>query len=174
MRKGGSKQKGSEFERKICKRLSLWISDGRRKDIFWRSAMSGGRATVMLKSGETAPAQAGDVSAVDRLGGDFIEKFYVECKFYKNLYTSDLIYNGSSGLSKFWLTAVADASRYKKIPLLIAKQNFKPILLCLQPKTLPKKFLFNVCIFYKLDLAIVALDDFLKYVRPETFVDTKR
>ena len=36
--------KGSEFEREMCKCLSLWWTDSKRDDVFWRSAQSGGRA----------------------------------------------------------------------------------------------------------------------------------
>ena len=49
MRKGGGKEKGSSFERLVCKRMSMWLSKGERDDLFWRSAMSGGRATVQLR-----------------------------------------------------------------------------------------------------------------------------
>ena len=52
MRKGGGKAKGSSFERLICKELSLWITGGEHQDVFWRSAMSGGRSTVAMKKGD--------------------------------------------------------------------------------------------------------------------------
>ena len=48
---GYGKQKGGEYERTVCKKLSLWVSNGTRDDIFWRSAMSGGRATLQRKKG---------------------------------------------------------------------------------------------------------------------------
>ena len=37
MRSGGGKQKGSAFEREICKKLSLWFTENERDDIFFRS-----------------------------------------------------------------------------------------------------------------------------------------
>jgi len=52
MRKGGGKAKGASFERDICRRLSLWVSAGKQEDVFWRSAMSGGRSTVADSSSQ--------------------------------------------------------------------------------------------------------------------------
>jgi hypothetical protein len=51
MRKGGGKQKGSQFERDVCRELSLWVSHGKQEDVYWRSAMSGGRSTVAALKG---------------------------------------------------------------------------------------------------------------------------
>jgi hypothetical protein len=131
MRKGGGKQKGAEFERKVCKQLSLWISDGERQDIFWRSAMSGGRATVALKSGEKLASQAGDISAIDALGQKFIETFVVECKFYQVISFDDLIYRNKSGIPKFWNQCANDAHKHNKKPFLVVKRNNQKPLLCI-------------------------------------------
>ena len=85
--------------------------------------MSGGRATVMYKSGKVAAAQAGDISAVDKLGHNLSELFYIECKFYKSLQLRDVFYDRQSGLPGFWSTAKEEADKYNKLPMLIAKQN---------------------------------------------------
>ena len=44
MRKGGGKGKGGNFEREICKALSLWVSKGLNVDLYWRSARPNDKA----------------------------------------------------------------------------------------------------------------------------------
>ena len=80
MRKGGGKEKGSAYERAICKRLSLYVSKGKRDDLFWRSAMSGGRATLQAKKGKKAQAQAGDITSIAAEGNKLTSTFMIECK----------------------------------------------------------------------------------------------
>ena len=72
--------KGSAYERKICKQLGLWFTDGARDDIFWRSCQSGGRATQRAKSGKTTFGSYGDIAAVDPIGGKLIKLFTIELK----------------------------------------------------------------------------------------------
>ncbi|KKN90065.1 hypothetical protein LCGC14_0231780 [marine sediment metagenome] len=134
MRKGGGNPKGGEFERKTCKELSLWISDGERDDLFWRSAMSGGRATLSLKKDKLASSQAGDVSAIDVLGHLFIGTFVVECKFYKDLELHKLFFGGKTGIVSFWWKAKKEAKAHGKVPFMVAKQNFMPTILCLDTR----------------------------------------
>ena len=74
------KGKGTEFERQICKDLSLWWSDGQREDIFWRSATSGARATVRSKVNKTTFGQYGDIQATDPIGQPLIELCNIELK----------------------------------------------------------------------------------------------
>lgn len=130
MRNGGGKQKGASFERDVCRHLSLWVSSGTQEDVFWRSAMSGGRATVGQRRGKLHAAQAGDISAVHEIGMFFIGLFMVECKAYKNLDFIGLL-KDTGKLYQFWAKAKAEATRYGKFPLLIAKQNQQPVMACL-------------------------------------------
>lgn len=76
--------KGSSFERKICKQLSLWWSGGKRDDIFWRSSQSGGRATQRSKSGRKTFGSYGDIAAVDPIGLPLLEVFTIELKTGKS------------------------------------------------------------------------------------------
>jgi len=128
-RTGGGKQKGSAFERDICKRLSLWVSGGVDQDLFWRSAMSGGRATLARKKGVTLNRQAGDICAVAPEGHALTNKFYLECKHYKDLQVGSFMLQDIGLLAKFWRETRAHAKPYGKLPLLIAKQNFVPVML---------------------------------------------
>jgi hypothetical protein len=125
--------------------------------------MSGGRSTVAMAKGDKLSAQVGDISSVHRLGHMFIDKFMVECKFYKTLNYESLI-KGAGTLLGFWARAVKDAKDHDKLPMLIAKQNNYPIVVCLSRAGVR---LFNVkklkLRVYGVDLYIMLLDDFLKY-----------
>jgi hypothetical protein len=129
MKSGGGKAKGSSFEREICKKLSLWVSEGRRDDLFWRSAMSGGRATVRSKVGKATINQLGDITAIDPLGFPLTDKFVIECKNYANLEWSSFIY-GKGFVWKTWEILFKLSLDNNKRPFLILKQNMqKPLVL---------------------------------------------
>jgi hypothetical protein len=123
-RKGAGK--GSAFERKVCKALSRWVSGGKREDLFWRSSISGGRATMAAKRGNMLRQQAGDISSIAPEGHVLTDTFYVECKFYKSLEIDNFCMGDKTGkLYKFWVRAVKDAKRYDRLPMLIARENFR-------------------------------------------------
>jgi len=133
----GSKNKGSSFERMICRQLSLLVSGGARTDCFWRSAMSGGRATLQLDQGILNQAQAGDISAIAREGLWLIDNYQIECKHYADLeFTSGFLSN-TGNLYGFWKSLMKDSVARGKHPLLIAKQNNRPIVLLTSPRKSP-------------------------------------
>jgi hypothetical protein len=72
--------KGADFERDISRTLSLWWSHGERDDIFWRTSMSGGRATVRRKAGKATAYQAGDITSTDPVGAPLIKATVIELK----------------------------------------------------------------------------------------------
>lgn len=72
--------KGASFERDISRQLSLWWTHGERDDVFWRSSMSGGRATVRAKKGQKTAYQNGDITATDPIGSQLIENVVIELK----------------------------------------------------------------------------------------------
>ena len=124
MRKGGGKQKGSAFERVVCKALSLWVSGGKLEDVFWRSAMSGGRATVARKKGRSAEAAAGDISAVRPIGSALLSLFLVECKSYKDLQLHGMFdADMAGGICGMWKKLCIDSAALDKMPMMVAKQN---------------------------------------------------
>lgn len=157
------KQKGASFERDICKKLSLWLSNDQRQDLLWRSAMSGGRSTVALKAGAKLGAQAGDISSIDRLSHAFVETFMTECKAYRTLNFEGLI-KGKGHLIDFWKIATREATKYGKHPLLIGKQNNHPIIVCMTYRgsnilgVTPNMYRLNVPPY---NMRIILLDDFL-------------
>ena len=131
MRSGGGKDKGSGFEREICEFLSLWISEGTRKDVFWRSASSGGRSTIALAHGKGAiEYAASDIAPVHPLAYRLLDLFAIECKFYGDLHLQDLPFpDRVSNIATFWKQVQKDSASVNRQPLLVAKQNRKPILL---------------------------------------------
>jgi hypothetical protein len=130
MRKGGGKQKGAAFEREVCRELSLWMSHGKQEDVYWRSAMSGGRSTVAFALGKRFQNQAGDISCISPVGDPLTRRFLIECKSYAKLNFLGLL-TGKGNLIEFWGEALVQAAAYNKLPLLIAKQNHMLPMACL-------------------------------------------
>lgn len=128
MKPGAGKSKGGDFERHVCKRLSLWLTQGRHDDCLWRSAMSGGRATIQLTEGVVNRTQGGDISAISLEGHELISRCLIECKFYADLNIVEGLVKGTGNLIAFWRRVVADARTYGKQPVLIARQNRLPTL----------------------------------------------
>jgi hypothetical protein len=120
-----SKQKGAENERKLCVSLSLWVSGGERQDLFWRSAMSGGRATVSMKNPSKAKlySQAGDISAIDPAGAPLIDLFFVECKHLQSLELERMIWQKEGKAPEIWDLPYTEAKKYGKEPLVLARQD---------------------------------------------------
>jgi hypothetical protein len=123
VKQGGGKNKGATFERSVCKALGLWVTGGKRDDIFWRSAMSGGRATIRQRGGKETRHQAGDISSVHEAGHVLTSYWFIECKFVKNLRITNFVLQTGGGLMEYWRTAVDQARVHDRIPMVIAKQN---------------------------------------------------
>lgn len=128
MRPGGGKAKGSSFERTVCTGLSLRITRGARDDVLWRSSLSGGRATVAGKKGGERHHVAGDICAVHPKGNPFVECWYTECKFYRDVGMFQALTRGTGFIAKVWYDTRAKAKKAGKAPLLIFKQNGMPAL----------------------------------------------
>jgi hypothetical protein len=132
MRAGGGKQKGASWERHVCKLLSLWVSHGKNEDLFWRSAMSGGRATVQKRAGRSI-RQAGDITAVAPEGHALTSTYCIECKHVKKLDIASFILDNRGALAKFWKQACDQARDHMRQPLLIAKENGREALVICRP-----------------------------------------
>lgn len=72
--------KGSQFERDLCRLLSLWWTAGEREDVFWRTSQSGGRSTTRAKKGKKTFGQCGDIQATDPIGRPLLEVVTIEAK----------------------------------------------------------------------------------------------
>lgn len=125
MKAGSGNRKGGSFERKVSKLLSLWVSHGKHIDLFWRTAMSGGRATVMRRKG-TRIRQGGDIGAVAAEGHHFTNRWFVETKAYRDLKILQFLISGSGILAKFWKKARTEARNNHQEPMMILKQNNLP------------------------------------------------
>lgn len=125
--------KGSVFEREICKELSLWITSGERDDIFWRTAGSGGRATMRKKSGKTTANQEGDVCATDPIGQPLVNIVTIELKKgYNSWNIKELIDTKKKNmlLADFWDQCRREKENSKSIGFwLITRQDRKRKLL---------------------------------------------
>jgi hypothetical protein len=132
MKPGGGSTKGSNWERRLAKSLSLWITDCESKDVLWRSQTSGARATLRAKSGGVKlDTQIGDIALADHeseVGRWFITHVVVEAKFLKkqNFWPGA---EGTKTLFRFWDKLTSQAHEAKRTPLLIFKTNFQDALM---------------------------------------------
>lgn len=136
------KGKGGQYERDVCKRLSLWVSKMRRQDCFWRSAMSGGRARIRFGSAQDMRAQCGDITATHQLGNLLCKVFVLECKFYADLDVDLLVWGHQGKISRFWNETLIDAKDFSRLPLMICRQNRQTDIVCVNSKGLA---LLSVC-----------------------------
>lgn len=177
MKSGAGKRKGGTYERKIARKLSLWITQGKNENGLWRSSSSGAMATINKKKGSINPYQCGDLCAVSPDCYKFAKQIYVEIKFYKKLNIANFIFDRPSILKKFWNTATKEAESYNKEPIIIAKENNFPELIIFRKtlfdNTLPKKVFTKVEIKNE-EIYIALLDEFLDsfILRPEDFDKT--
>lgn len=137
MRPGGGNLKGKAFEKKIHKMLSLWVSDGKRKDLFKKSTLSGGQVTMQLNKGKKKvefEGQAGDtaLACYDPLADLFLKRFLTEMKCYKKIGIEGLIYgkpNKGQCILAFWNKLRDEAWALNREPMLIFKENQRPIMI---------------------------------------------
>lgn len=179
-----SKRKGASYERLICQRLSLWVSELVREDVFWRSAMSGGRASLKKHNvrGRKFDAQSGDLSAIHEVGYPFINTFVVDCKHKNDLKWSTAIYRGSGNLAQGWEQVVGDAKAAQKLPMMITRQNRDEDVVVLDSRGAQamdsvrefKKHIPCVCILPHLDLHTFFLRDLITDISATRFIAIAR
>lgn len=174
MRPGGGKPKGSAYEREVCTALSLWLSLGARKDLFWRSAMSGGRSTVGKKRGDTLSSQVGDISAVDPMGEWLLRHVVVECKAYNDLQIPSFILAETGLLSEFWTKLRRQAREFRRHPMLVARQDGRPPFIVLDSSSMHRFRLEHEHVAAHVprkDAHLVLFDCFLREARAPGFTD---
>ena len=118
-------EKGGEYERNISGRLSLWVSNFTRDDLFWRSAMSGGRATLKgrKKSAIKSSAEVGDISLRHKMGAPFLEIFTVECKHWDDLCLRQYLFGKKGHIADIWTKPLEEARAVRRQPMVCAKQS---------------------------------------------------
>jgi hypothetical protein len=126
---GGGKAKGSSWEREVGVSLSLWLTQGARADLFSRNVGSGSRFTLAV-SKDRERSQAGDLMAAHPLAIDFLDRFIIEGKFYKDLaLVPFLCFRDACFLNQVVAKANKEAQIDAKHALIVAKQNRLPAFL---------------------------------------------
>lgn len=137
------KEKGNSFEREVSKLLSLFLSEGKEDDLLYRTASSGARYTSRKQRGKETRNQNGDITSINPKADDFINSVNIEVKHYKDIGLWSLFTgSSSSSILEFWKQVKRDSELTSKLPMLIVKQNYKPILF------LTNETMYNILIGY--------------------------
>jgi len=117
---GKGKSKGSDWERKIARHLTKWLTGQQKELYFWRSPGSGSVSTINLGNS----AISGDIIALKPEATFLIDKFSLEAKngYKEASLDKHLRYNKSDPLKSFWIQACDDATKSNKLPMLIYKK----------------------------------------------------
>lgn len=151
--------KGSDWERNISKRFSLWWTEEDREDVFWRTSGSGARATTRAKQGKKTKYQYGDLTFTDPIGKILIDYFLIELKRgYPDLGILILV-DGKQKipvLVKWWQKAEEEKEFGKrKAVMLIIKRDYKHPIIVFDSSTFFG--LENFCGEWKKDIASIYL-----------------
>lgn len=165
-------QKGSAFERDVCRSLSRWMSRGDRADLFFRNPASGGAFTLSLGRGE-AFGFGGDVAAGHPLAHSFLEHFYVEAKHWKSLGLDTLLIGKGGDFLRITKTAERQARAVDRHFMVVAKQNFRPTLLLMPNEVGMRLLAGRVPVYHTLysGAYFATLFDNLLKVDPVLFMD---
>jgi len=152
--------KGSGFERTVCKLLSLWWSKGETDAIFWRTAGSGARATTRAKQGKKTYGSYGDIKAEDPIGEDLLKVFTFELKRgYNKFNNMDLLEKNLRKSSKqlydkFIKSVIIDAQESGSLSwMLVVKKDrrdilaFFPFIIAKQLKIKCKEYIIQKILF---------------------------
>jgi hypothetical protein len=177
--------KGSEFERSVCKRLSLWFTqdlDKPRDDVFWRTSQSGGRATTRAKGGVKTANSYGDVTFIDPIGQSLIDSCLIELKrgYTNSISLLDFVdkAKGTPILLQWWHKATEERAlagrqyvllifrRDRHLPCIMLSSGMFSVLPDYYGKTPKDKIRIEA---KGMSLVVMRLDDFLKWVHPGFF-----
>lgn len=180
--------KGSGFERSICKQLSKWCSNGKSDSIFWRSTTSGARATVRAKKGLETPNSYGDVTAIDPIGAPLIDLVSIELKrgYSGQLTIQNLLDSNQKEplLLKFWKQAERDRAigkrrwswlifqRDRRKACIMVNKSFWNFLTSYAGSLKSLRLLLKLgCVSERVhyNLYIMRLSEFLHWIDPEIF-----
>jgi len=176
------KGKGGEFERGICRSFSLWWTDGKRDDVFWRTSGSGATATRRSQKGKKTFGQHGDIQATDPLGQPLIDVMTIEMKKgYNKAYFFDFV-ESTGSKEKMWEKFIGKARRESKEAgtrywLLIWKRDHRKAVVWMPwdlylelPLNRAKPWL-KIALKGKGRIFCTTLDEFLERVSPQDIKD---
>ena len=112
----------------VCRRLSWWITEQEKPEIFWRSATSGAKATQDARQGHKVK-QGGDLISIDPAGHWLVEAFSIECKNRHDYGNLDLTMEREGEWLKWWDQCCEDADRASKQPLMIFQRFRRPAMI---------------------------------------------
>jgi len=159
---GAGKGKGSNYEREVGAKLSLWISKGERKDLICRTVLSGGQFTM------ASIGNAGDLMAQHPLAFPFFARVVVECKCWRDLQLIRFLYKDGD-LYKALLKVQMEAGKVGKTWWLVCKQNHGPTLLF----TSEKHPLESCHILFNGSVYMFKLDEFLRAISHDRYIGDK-
>jgi Holliday junction resolvase len=120
-----SKQKGSGFERDVCKFLTVWATGKAKPYVFWRSPSSGGLATI-----SNTTNTCGDIIAIRPEGEPLIQIFSLEIKtgYLGADPLKHLKKTKNETIKSFWEQCIRDSRMDNKSGMLIfRKKGSKPV-----------------------------------------------
>ena len=196
MKKGGGANKGASFERKMAKRLSMWVTNNERDDVFHRSIGSGGWAGVRSRKGKSATTNHGDLQAIDKVGEPFISLVTVEIKKgYGKWSAMDVIdqlpkkpnqkKRALQDVEKFLTQAMeqTENSPTAEYPMIIAQRDGRKPVVIVESRLVrdihddeerfcygckPRSVIFKAC---KMNWRLFSLEAFLNWVYPGFFTN---
>lgn len=115
--------KGSQYERKFSKQLSLWWTLGISSDVFWRTPNSGGKATTL-----DSDVHVGDICATKEISKPLENSLVFELKrgYTKTLLLDWLIYGSKSQIGQWWTKGQSQATALNRKFLLVIKPDHYP------------------------------------------------
>ncbi len=126
--------KGGQFERTVCKELSLWWTGNEHDDIFWRSSQSGGRATQRAKFGKRTINNSGDIAPTDSSGEPLTNYILFECKTGYKHKVDALKYIDSDGnvneLHEWWRKASQERGQADKVESMLIIKRYSKQVIC--------------------------------------------
>jgi len=125
--------KGGEFERKIAKYLTIWLSGKEKPYIYWRMPGSGSLATISEANKELS----GDIHALRLEGAFFTDRFSVEVKngYPKANFHQHLKNIKNFEIKDFWLQCLEAAQKAGKHGMLVWKKKGLKEIVGISPNT---------------------------------------
>jgi hypothetical protein len=118
--------KGSEFERYICKQLTIWLTGNKKPYAFWRMPASGALATIDSLNNDLSGDVVGITPEAQRITSGFsieIKTGYPRTNFWQ-LFKNNKNYD----LRDFWQQCVGDAEKAGKKPMLIYRKKGQAVI----------------------------------------------
>lgn len=175
MRPGGGKGKGGGFELDIGYKLSLWLSDGKRKDICCRTVGSGAQFTAAKGRGTNAGIP-GDIRSQDELADKFFKHVVVECKFWKDLEFLRFL-ERKGELYQALEKVKQEATELNRLWWLICRQNRRYDIVLMPSERIESIWVKNEVGYHMLfagSVFMFKLDEFTKSIKPDEYLEKEK